>query len=326
MYNVDYDLKRYSGKAFVEKHFSAEGKTKALELMTKLAEAFIDRLNSENDWMDAATKAKAAEKMNKMEYLIAYPDNWGTHDVTLDRGKFLQNMLAVYEAGFKEELAEVGKKKDRSKWPWSAATINAGYNPGTNQMNYPAGILQPPFFAATNASPVNYGGIGFVMGHELTHGFDDQGRHYDGDGMVSEWWEEATATAFKERSQCVVDQYSAIEVFPDMFIDGEMTLGENIADLGGVTLALKAYRAARGTAAEQIVDGFTEDQQFFLSAAQVWCAKVREESAKRRLTSDVHSPPKWRVNGPLSNIPDFATAFSCAKGTKMNPDNQCVVW
>jgi predicted metalloendopeptidase len=204
--------------------------------------------------------------------------------------------------------------------------VNAFYDPSLNRMVFPAGILQTPFYSVDSSIPVNLGGMGVVVGHELTHGFDDQGAQYDADGNLKDWWQPQTEKLFKQRTQCVVNQYNNYEI-AGVKLNGANTTGENIADIGGVKLALTAYRNLRSSAPDTVVaDGFTEDQQFFLGFGQAWCEKARPEFEKLLATVDVHSPAKWRVNGAVSDTPDFAKAFSCKAGTKMHPTNACVVW
>jgi putative endopeptidase len=326
MVNIDTDLPHYTGKAFAQKHFTAQAKAAAATLVQSIGAAFLDRLESQAPWMAAATKQAAKTKMQQMTNMIGYPDAWQTYDVVLDPASYTKNVMALYAAWTKKALGKVGKPLDRSEWAMSAAMVNAYYDPAFNQMVFPAGILQPPFFAESNRPAVNYGAIGYVMGHELTHGFDDQGSQYDGAGIVTNWWDQSTASQFAQKGQCVVDQYNAYEVLPGVFVDGALCLGENIADMGGVAVAFKASRTQRGTAPDRPVAGFTEDQQFFLSVGQVWCAKARDEYMTGAVHADPHSPAKFRVNGALSNLPEFAAAFSCAPGSKMNPTKQCSVW
>jgi putative endopeptidase len=208
-----------------------------------------------------------------------------------------------------------------------AYIVNAYYNPLANNTGLPAGILQPPFWGKDRGVAANLGGIGMVVGHELTHGFDDQGAQFDADGNMKMWWQKSDFEKFTAKGQCVADQYSTFEVLPGKFVNGKLTLGENIADIGGIKMAFRAYRSVReGAPQRTVADGFTEDQQFFLAVAQAWCSKDREEEALSRLTTDVHSPPSWRVNGSLRNTPEFAEAFQCQAGTKMNPAKRCQVW
>jgi putative endopeptidase len=208
-----------------------------------------------------------------------------------------------------------------------AYIVNAYYNPLANNTALPAGILQPPFFGASRSIAANLGGIGMVVGHELTHGFDDQGAQFDAQGNLKNWWQPADLAAFQGKGQCLAKQYSTFETLPGKFVNGELTLGENIADLGGIKHAFLAYRTLRaGADTAFVADGLTEDQQFFVAVGQAWCSKDRPEEALKRLTDDVHAPPRWRVNGALRNLPQFAQAFGCAKGTTMVPAEICEIW
>jgi endothelin-converting enzyme/putative endopeptidase len=250
----------------------------------------------------------------------------------VSRASFFRNVLAAARFETNRQLDKVGKPLDRAEWFTSPPTVNAYYNPAMNEMVFPAGILQPPFFNKAAPESVNYGAIGMVVGHELTHGFDDQGRKYDALGNLAEWWTPAVATEFDRRAACVARQYSGYESLPGVRLNGELTLGENIADLGGLKLAYAAMEAARREGAapggEAKVAGFGPEQQFFLGYAQSWCAKYREEDLRLRAVTDPHSPPRFRVNGPLSNLPEFAAAFQCAEGTPMvrKAAERCEVW
>ena len=224
-------------------------------------------------------------------------------------------------------LAKAGKPYDRSEWQMNSFTVNAYYDPSANNTALPAGILQPPFFGADRGVAANMGGIGMVIGHELTHGFDDEGAQFDADGNLKNWWSADDKTKFDAKGTCVADQYSTFEAMPKGFVNGRLTLGENIADLGGVKMAFHAYRMLREGADKQLVaDGFSEDQQFFLAVGQAWCSKDRPAEIQRRLTVDPHSPPKFRVFGSLRNLPEFSKAYSCAAGTPMHPAKACSVW
>ncbi|MCA1665424.1 MAG: M13 family metallopeptidase, partial [Myxococcales bacterium] len=200
------------------------------------------------------------------------------------------------------------------------------YDPSLNEMVFPAGILQPPFFNRAAVKPVNYGAVGMVMGHELTHGFDDEGRQFDAKGNLRDWWSPAVGKEFDTRAQCVVDQYNGYVSVDDLHLNGKLTLGENIADLGGIKLAHASYVKARGSATPQKIGKWSDDQLFFLGQAQSWCTKIRPENARMRVTTDPHSPPQFRVNGPMSNLPEFANAFQCKPGDKMVRKTQCTIW
>jgi predicted metalloendopeptidase len=221
----------------------------------------------------------------------------------------------------------VGKPVDREEWHMTPPTVNAYYRGEMNHMVFPAGILQPPFFNPKASIPVNLGGMGMVVGHELTHGFDDKGSKYDAKGNLANWWTDADKARFKAKTDCVSDQYAQYEPLPGVHLNGQLTLGENIADAGGIKLAFHAYRAMRKDAKEAVkAGGFSEDQQFFLGVGQAWCSKLSDEVARLRAQTDPHSPPRFRVNGPLSNSSEFAAAFSCAEGKPMRRANACGVW
>jgi putative endopeptidase len=291
--------------------------------------AIVEAMNKNVEalpWMDATTKAKAREKANGMAFHIGYPSKWKDYKFKIGRTVWATNVLAARKEAFGREYAKIGKPVDRDEWHMSPATVNAYYHPLHNKMVFPAGILQNPFYQIDRSIAVNLGGMGMVVGHELTHGFDDQGSQFDAKGNMANWWAPETEKEFKARTQCVIDQYASYEA-GGAKLNGKLTAGENIADIGGIKLALAAYRQMRSSAAEtDIADGFTEDQQFFLSFGQTWCAKMRPEIESMLVTVDPHSPPKWRVNGTLAATPDFAKAFRCKVGAKLRPKNACVVW
>jgi putative endopeptidase len=259
--------------------------------------------------------------------MVGYPDKWRTYDYEIKRDDFAGNMLRSRAFETKRILTRVGRPVDRAEWSMNTYTVNAYYRPTANNTALPAGILQPPFFGPDRSVAANLGGIGMVIGHELTHGFDDQGAQFDADGNLKNWWQKDDEASFTKRTSCVADQYSGFEALPKQFVQGKLTLGENVADLGGVKMAFKAYRSLRKDADKvYVADGFDEDQQFFLAVGQAWCTKDRQAEVQRRLTVDPHSPPKFRVYGALRNLPEFAQAFKCAPGTPMHPANTCGVW
>jgi putative endopeptidase len=278
-------------------------------------------------WMDKVTQEKAKEKRDKMEFLIGYPDKWRAYDFKLDPKNFSSNALTANVFELQRTLAKIGKPVDRTEWYMTPATVNAYYDSSVNQMVFPAGILQPPFYSPKASVAVNMGAMGMVVGHELTHGFDDHGAQYDAYGNLKDWWSPTDKENFKEKTKCVVEQYNKYEALPGLFVNGALTTGENIADIGGVKFSFQAYRSLRkGDTKTYIADGFTEDQQFFLGFAQAWCANPREEYLKLRVATDEHSPSKWRVNGAVSSNPIFAEAFNCKAGKKMRPATACIVW
>jgi predicted metalloendopeptidase len=311
---------------YVKANFTPESKEATERYVHEISVAFgqtVEKL----EWMDATTKARAAEKLKTLAYLIGYPSKWKTYDFDVKAKSYLDNVMASRGWALRDSLAKVGKPLDRQEWHMTPPTVNAYYRQNVNHMVFPAGILQPPFFNPKANIPVNLGAMGMVVGHELTHGFDDKGSQYDGEGNLKNWWSDQDQARFKAKTDCVADQYGAYEPLPGVKLNGRLTLGENIADGGGVKLAFQAYRAMRKDAPEVVkASGFTEDQQFFLSVGQVWCAKQSDEVARLRAQTDTHSAPRFRVNGSLSNSPEFAAAFSCGEGTPMRRANACSVW
>ncbi|MEO8552076.1 MAG: M13 family metallopeptidase, partial [Kofleriaceae bacterium] len=299
------------GQAFVRERFGGQSKQAAEEQVHAIVTAMTANLQA-LPWMDAKTKELAAKKLQAMTYQIGYPKKWRAYSFKLDVKTWGANSLAADKAENARQLAKIGKPVDKDDWGMTAPTVNAYYDPSLNGMVFPAGILQPPFYSVDASIPANLGAMGVVVGHELTHGFDDQGAQYDAVGNLTNWWQPETEKAFKSRTQCVIDQYSQYDVVGGGHLNGANTVGENIADIGGVKLALRGYRALRASAPDAVVaDGFTEDQQFFLGFGQAWCAKMRPDYEKLLSTVDVHSPGKWRVNGSLQATPEFGTAFRC---------------
>ena len=308
------------GKLYVAFYFPPEAKARALELVNNLKEALADRIKT-LDWMDEPTKKEALKKLAAMGVKIAYPDKWLDYSLLrIDRGPFVLNAIRADKFESSRELKKIGKPVDPTEWGMTPPTVNAYYNPNMNEIVFPAGILQPPFFYADADDAVNYGGIGAVIGHEMTHGFDDQGRQFDAVGNLRDWWSPQSAAKFKERAQAIVQQYNEYEPLPGLHVNGELTQGENIADIGGVKLAYAALQKAldkHPQEREQKIDGFTPEQRFFLSFATIWKSKQRDEDLKLRLNTDPHSPAHYRVNGPLSNLPEFKKAFNVPDGSPM---------
>jgi putative endopeptidase len=314
------------GQAFVRDRFGGASKAAAENQIRAIVAAMTANLDAQ-PWMDDTTRARALAKLDAMTYQIGYPNKWRSYRFKLDPRTWAGNALAARKAERARQLAKIEKPIDRDEWQMTAAQVNAYYDPQLNGMVFPAGILQPPFYSVTAAIPVNLGGMGVVVGHELTHGFDDQGAQYDADGNLVNWWQPATEQQFKQRTRCVIDQYSRYEVSGGTRLSGANTVGENIADIGGVKLALAAYRQLRSAAPDTVVaDEFTEDQQFFLGFGQAWCAKLRPDFERMSAAIDVHAPARWRVDGALAATPEFARAFRCKAGAKMVPAKQCVVW
>jgi putative endopeptidase len=319
------------GQLYVAYDFPPEAKARALELVNNLKEALRDRIKT-LDWMDDSTKEEALKKLAAMNVKIGYPDKWLDYSMlNIDRGPYVLNAARAARFEVERDLKKIGRPVDPTDWGMTTPTVNAYYNPKMNEIVFPAGILQPPFFYAKADDAVNYGGIGAVIGHEMTHGFDDQGRQYDATGNLRDWWSAESATKFKERSQAIVAQYNAYEPLPGLHVNGELTQGENIADVGGVKLAYAALQKAlekTPQAREQKIDGFTPDQRFFLSFATIWKSKQRDEDLKLRLNTDPHSPAQYRVNGPLSNLPEFQKAFDLLSGSPMvrPADKRVNIW
>ncbi len=317
------------GQAFVRRTFGEEGKARSRELISGIEAAMAKDLDA-IDWMDAETRRAAHDKLSRVVNKVGYPDRWRDYSsLQLDRTSFFRSVLAVDAFEVNRQLSKIGKPLDRQEWEMPPQMVNAYYNPPLNEIVFPAGILQPPFFSRTGPDAVNYGAIGMVMGHELTHGFDDQGRQYDAQGNLRDWWTPSASEEFDRRAACVVDQYDGYVAVDDVKLSGKLTLGENIADLGGLKLAHAAWVASRqGKPPEPDVVGFTPEQAFFIGFAQSWCAVVRPEMARTWAAVDPHSPPRWRVNGPLSNFPAFREAFSCPAGSPMvrTGAKQCELW
>jgi len=317
------------GETYVRLHFGAQGKERTTRLVGEIERAMGADLAG-LAWMDAATRAKADEKLAKVMNKVGYPDAERDYSsMEVRRDSFFQNVLAAGRFETRRQLDKIGKPVDRKEWLMTPPTVNAYYNPSLNEMVFPAGVLQPPFWNPAAPEPVNYGAIGMVVGHELTHGFDDEGRQFDAYGNLTDWWTPEVSKGFDQRAQCVVEQFDAYEPIPGTKLNGKLTLGEDIADLGGLKLAYAAWQAARqGRPAEPPVLGFTPEQQFFLGFAQSWCTKSRDESVRLRAQTDPHAPPRFRVDGPLSNLPQFADAFGCKAGSAMvrPPGKRCEVW
>jgi len=315
---TDNALGEALGQLYVAKAFQPEAKQKALAMVTNLRAAMKDRIQK-LDWMTEPTKIKAIQKLDAITVKIGYPDRWRDYSkLEISRQPYVLNAIAASEFEFQHDIAKLGKPVDRSVWGMTPATVNAYYDPTLNEIVFPAGILQAPFFDPKADDAVNYGGIGMVIGHELTHGFDDEGRNYDAQGNLKEWWTEADAKAYEARQDLVVKQYDAYEALPGLKLNGKLTLGENIADLGGLKISFAALqKSLEGKPKPGLIDGFTAEQRFFLGYAQAWRFVAREESTRMRVVTDPHSPARFRVIGPLSNLPEFYQAFGCADGSTM---------
>jgi putative endopeptidase len=314
------------GQAYVAKQFPPQAKINATTLVDGIVAAMGDEIAA-IDWMTPATKKTAADKLGHVVRMVGYPDKWRAYDFDVKRADFLGNMQRASAFEAHRVRARSGKPVDRGEWGMNSFTVNAYYRATANNTALPAGILQPPFFGEGRSIAANLGGIGMVIGHELTHGFDDQGAKFDSDGDRADWWSKDDKPQFDAKAQCVADEYGTFEAAPKQFVNGKLTLGEDIADLGGVRIAFRAYRTLRGAAANTVVaDGYTEDQQFFIAVGQAWCDKDRPEEIERRLATDPHAPPKFRVYGALRNLREFSDAFRCVDGTPMHPAKVCAVW
>ena len=326
---ADRDLGFLLAQPYVAARFAGQSRPRAIELTREVIAAMVAQLDK-LPWMDEATRAAARKKAETMGYLVGYPDRWRQYDFEVKRDDHTGNALAAARFELTRQLGKIGRPVDRSDWGMTPPTVNAHYDPSQNQMALPAGQLQPPFFGATFHPAVNFGGTGGgTIGHELTHGFDDEGSQFDDRGNLRDWWSAPTKAAFGEASQCVVDQYARYEAVPGVHLNGELTAGENIADIGGVKLGFQAYeawRARQEAPPPARVEGMSDEQLYFLAYGQSWCSKMTRESLETRAHSDPHSPPRWRVNGVVVNLPSFAAAFSCQAGTPMNPGGACAVW
>jgi len=325
------------GSLFVRNHFNHESKAVALEMIHGIRDSFNELLE-DNHWMDKETRLVAKDKADSMNERIGYPDYIvnGTalaeeyDNLSLSPKTFLENMFSILQMEARKNLKKLGKPVDKHRWSTAPAVVNAFYSPNKNDIVFPAGILQPLFYSRHFPKSLNYGGIGVVIGHEITHGFDDKGRQFDKHGNLKQWWNNVTIQKFREQAQCIVDQYSGYKLPGiDLFINGRMTQGENIADNGGLKQAYRAYRkwvSIHGEEAELPGLNMTHEQLFFLNYAQIWCGSMRPEDAETKIRSSVHSPGPIRVLGPLSNSIEFSKAYGCDPGTRMNPLHKCSVW
>ena len=323
---TDEQLGEALGKAFVEEAFGPGAKTDTLKMVEAVKAAMKQDIDLAS-WMSEQTKRAAEVKLNAVADRIGYPDKWRDYSsVKIGRDDAFGNLQHATAFERKRDLDKIGRPVDLSEWSMTPPTVNAYYSSNRNNINFPAGILQPPFYQAGRDPAVNYGGAGAVVAHELTHGFDDQGRKFDGKGNLRDWWTEGDAKAYEGRASCIADQYSEYVVAGDTRLNGRLTLGENTADNGGGRLALMAYLAGPGKTAPPVLDGFTPEQRFFIGFGQIWCENRRPEFERLRAATDPHSSGKYRVNGTVSNMPEFQKAFSCKPDAPMVRQNQCRVW
>ncbi len=323
---ADGELGEALGRRYVEQTFGAQGKERTLTMVRAIEKALgedIEKL----DWMTPATKAKALEKLHAITNKIGYPEKWRDYSsVTIVRGDAIGNSERATKFEFKRQLDKIGKPVDRQEWQMTPPTVNAYYDPQMNNINFPAGILQPPFFDNKLDDAVNFGAIGAVIGHELTHGFDDQGRQFDPDGNLHDWWTAKDADAFDTREQCFIDEYSGFTAVGNLHLNGKLTLGENTADNGGLRVAYMALMEKLGGRMPPKVDGFTAQQRFFLGWGQIWCDNSTDELKRLRAQTNPHSIDEFRVNGTVSNMPQFRDAFACKEGQPMVRQKACRVW
>jgi putative endopeptidase len=318
------------GEVYVKTYFSAEGKAKTLE-MVKDIESAMDKNIDTLTWMSPETKIRAKEKLHLIADKIGYPDHWRDYSsLRIVRGDAIGNATRAVEFENHRELARIGKPVNREEWNASPATVDAYYNPSMNDINFPAGILQPPFFSPEATDAENYGHVGSIVGHELTHGFDDEGRKFDGNGNLSDWWTAEDAKKYEAMTDCEVKEYNGFTAVEDVKVNGKLTLGENTADNGGLRLALKAFQddATRKNSnlSAKCDSGFTPVQQFFLAYGQNWCGSSRPEQLRLQVQTDEHSPREFRINGVVQNMQEFGQAFGCKTGQPMMPANACHVW
>ena len=325
---VDDAMGDLLGQRYVHQYFPPDAKKRIDALIGKLIDAYRSSIDG-LDWMSDATKAEARDKLSKLAVKIGYPSKWKDYSkLTVTRDDLVGNVLRSSQLEYQRNIDRLGKPVDREEWFTTPQTVNAYYNPTRNDITFPAAILQPPFFDPKADDAVNYGGIGAVIGHEISHAFDDQGRKFDGTGNLRDWWTPQDVQRFTARTQALAAQYSAYEPLPGEHINGELTLGENIADLSGLTVARRAYELSLGGRPATVLDGFTGEQRFFLGFAQVWRGKVRDQDLRAQLLSDPHSPNEFRANGVVSNLPEYYAAFGVKPGDKLfrPPDQRVKIW
>jgi putative endopeptidase len=325
---VSSGLGEMIGKLYVEKHFTPEAKERMTVMVKNLLKAYGESIKT-LDWMSEETKKEALKKVDKFIVKIGYPDKWKDYSsVKINRNDLFGNIQRVGEFEYNRDLEKLGKPVDKTEWGMTPQTVNAYYNPTVNEIVFPAAILQPPFFDLNADDAVNYGGIGAVIGHEIGHGFDDQGSTFDGDGVMRNWWTEKDLAAFKAKTNALIEQYNSFEALPGLHVNGTFTLGENIGDLGGLSIALKAYKMSLNGKEGEVLDGFTGIQRVFLGWGQVWKEKSRDEALRNQITSDPHSPARFRVNGTVRNIPEFYEAFDVKPSNKLYlaPEKRVKIW
>ena len=314
---IDGGLGELLGQLYVAKYFTPDAKTRMLDLVNNLQSVYRQRIQN-LDWMSDSTKKKALAKLDAFTKKIGYPDKWKKYDdVTINKNTFFENEESIAKHSYNDMIKREGKTVDRTEWGMTPPTVNAQYNPLMNDITFPAGILQFPFFDKNADDAINYGAIGAVIGHEMTHGFDDQGSQYDKDGNLKNWWTADDRDKFKKRVQVMINQYNQYVVLNTLHVNGELTQGENLADIGGLAIAYQAFKNTAQGKGDTKIDGFTPDQRFFLAFGQIWRIKDRDERLRMRISLDPHSPEMYRVNGPLSNMPAFYKAFNVQPTDKL---------
>ncbi|WP_422005281.1 M13 family metallopeptidase [Roseivirga pacifica] len=325
---VDNLLGEALGQLYVKKYFPESAKKRMLELVNNFQKAYAKRIDN-LEWMSDSTKVQAKEKLAAMRKKIGYPDSWEDYsDVNIQAGKFFENVVSATKARYQDQLSKLGNKVDKTEWFTTPSTVTAYNNPSGNEIVFPAGILQPPYFDYEADDALNYGGIGMVIGHEITHTFDDQGAQFDKDGNVENWWTEEDFEKFRARTQQVIDLYSSFTVLDSVHVKGAMTVGENTADISGVAVAYDAFKMTEQGQDTAKIDGFTPDQRFFLSVARIWRVKMKDEYLRLWINNNSHAPPVWRVNGPLMNTDAFYSAFDIQPGDKMYlpKEDRITIW
>lgn len=324
---VNGTLGEVVGKVYVKKHFPPEAKERMETLVANLLKAYEESIN-ELDWMSSETKKEALDKLNKFRPKIGYPNKWKEYDLDINEDDYFGNIKRSKIMEYNRELAKLGQPIDKEEWGMNPQTLNAYYNPTLNEIVFPAAILQPPFFDMNADDAVNYGSIGHIIGHEIGHGFDDSGSTFDGDGAMRNWWTEKDKEEFKTRTDVLTAQYDEFEVFPDLKVNGEFTLGENIGDLGGLGIALKAYKMSLAGSEAPVMDNYTGEQRLFIGFAQSYLGKTREEALRVQVNTDSHSPNNFRVNGAVRNVPEFYTAFKVQETDSLYlaPEKRVKIW
>ncbi len=326
--NVNALLGEAVGKLYVARHFPPEAKARMEELVVNLIETYGEAIQ-ELRWMTEETKARAQEKRKKFTYKIGYPETFRDYSkLRIDPGDLVGNVKRANELELQRNLEKLGRPIDRSEWQMTPQTVNAYHDPTKNEIVFPAAILQPPFFNMAADDAVNYGAIGVVIGHEMGHAFDDQGRRFDGDGNLRDWWSEYDAAAYEESASTLVMQFEQFQALPDLNVNGKLTLGENIGDLTGIAIAYRAYLRSLGGKEAPVIEGFTGAQRFFIGYGQIWRSKFREDAMRQLVLSNPHAPPEFRVNGPLRNSPEFFDAFAVKEGDGMwlPPSERVKIW